>query len=175
MSNSTTKDILGKINQIDSLSVDSGFNGISASDIISLTSTTIPPLSIDSNTINWGVPPTSISGGSFTYGSPNTVWTSTGTGTGYNWPGPGNVSVEQSGSLVLKGQNADININGKSLKSWMEKVEERLNILTPNTELEAEWDELKELGEQYRKLEQHCKEKAETWKKLKAMPPPQVD
>lgn len=175
MSNSTTKDILGKINQIDSLSVDSGFNGISASDIYSLTSTQIPPLSIDSNTINWGVPPTSITTGSFTYGTPNTVWTSTGTGNGYNWSGTGNVSVEQSGTISLKGKNADVDINGKSLKNWMEKVEQRLNILTPNTELEAEWDELKELGQRYKELEQRCIEKAETWKKLKAMPPPQVD
>ena len=54
----------------------------------------------------------------------------------------------------------------------MEQVEERLNILTPNPELEKEWDDLRKLGERYRKLEKKCKEKAEVWKKLKSMPPP---
>jgi flagellar motility protein MotE (MotC chaperone) len=61
------------------------------------------------------------------------------------------------------------------MSDWMARVEERLNILTPNPELEKEWDDLRKLGERYRKLEKKCKEKAETWNKLKAMPPPAVD
>ena len=83
-------------------------------------------------------------------------------------------TVGQKGQLSLHGEEADIHINGKSMKAWMEKVEERLNILTPNTELEKDWDDLRRLGERYRKLEKKCKEKAETWNKLKAMPPPTV-
>ncbi len=162
------QDLIDNINEIklEPVSISSGLNGTSIGDIYSLNTTTLPALSIDNNSINWGVSPTSTTGTSFTYGGPNTVWTSTGTG---------GANIGQSGKMSLQGANADIEINGKSLKSWMEKVEERLNILTPNTELEAEWDELKELGERYRALEQRCKEKAETWKKLKAMPPPQVD
>jgi flagellar motility protein MotE (MotC chaperone) len=74
--------------------------------------------------------------------------------------------------MELHGDGADIDINGKSMTAWMEKVEERLNILTPNPELEKEWDELRKLGERYRKLEKKCKEKAEMWNKLKSMPPP---
>lgn len=76
------------------------------------------------------------------------------------------------GTLQINGQSADIEINGKSLKSWMEKVEERLNILTVNLELEKEWDELRELGQRYKQLEKKCKEKAEVWNKLKSIPPP---
>jgi flagellar motility protein MotE (MotC chaperone) len=76
--------------------------------------------------------------------------------------------------MSLRGDNADLDINGKSLNGWMEKVEERLNILIPNPELEKEWDDLRRLGERYRKLEKKCKEKAEVWKKLKAMPKPEV-
>ena len=82
--------------------------------------------------------------------------------------------VNQSGSIDIQGQNADIKINGKSMKTWMEQVEERLNILTPNPKLEADWDELQELGERYRALEQKCKEKADMWKKLKSMPKPEI-
>jgi predicted RNase H-like nuclease (RuvC/YqgF family) len=76
--------------------------------------------------------------------------------------------------MSLRGENADLDINGKSLKDWMERVEERLNILTPNPELEKEWDELRRLGERYRKLEKKCQEKAEVWNKLKSMPKPVV-
>lgn len=107
-------------------------------------------------------------------GLPNTVWTSTGTGT--TWTLPSNpVTINQGSKISLQGDEADINVNGKSMRAWMEQVEQRLNMLTPNPELEKEWDELRRLGERYRKLEKKCKEKAEVWKKLKSMPPPQVD
>jgi hypothetical protein len=49
-----------------------------------------------------------------------------------------------------------------------------LNILTPNPEMEAEWDQLRKLGERYRKLEKKCREKSDMWNKLKAMPRPDV-
>ena len=81
--------------------------------------------------------------------------------------------VNQSGSIDIQGQNADIKINGKSMKTWMEAVEERLNILTPNPELEKDWDELQELGERYRALEKKCKEKAQMWAALKKVQPKQ--
>lgn len=78
------------------------------------------------------------------------------------------MTVKPSGTLTLKGENADIDINGKSMKEWMEKVEERLNLLSVNPELEDEWEDLKQLGEQYRALEKHIQEKMKTWSKLKA-------
>lgn len=102
------------------------------------------------------------------------TWTTTGTGTGWNHSAVG-ATLSPKASLSLQGDDADIEINGKSMKGWMEKVEERLNILTPNPELEKDWDELRKLGEKYRKLEKKCKEKAEVWKKLKSMPPPSMD
>lgn len=89
--------------------------------------------------------------------------------------GNGNVSIantqfEQSGKMVMKGKNADIEINGKSMTAWMEKVEQRLNILSPNPELEKDWDNLRRLGERYRKLEKKCQEKAQMWEALKKLP-----
>ena len=106
-------------------------------------------------------------GTGYTYASPNTVpWISTGTGIG-------TLSVEQSGSIEIQGENADIKMNGKSMKAWMEKVEERLNILTPNPELEKEWDDLRRLGQRYRALEKKCKEKAKMWEALKKVQPKQ--
>jgi len=106
----------------------------------------------------------------------NAIWT-TGTG-GYTISNPytnNPMKVDNSGQLSLQGEKADIDINGKSLKTWMERVEERLNLLTPNTKLEEEWEELRALGEQYRQLEQHIKDKQATWDRLKAMPPPVVE
>jgi hypothetical protein len=49
----------------------------------------------------------------------------------------------------------------------LEGIEQRLGLLTPNTELEAEWDELLELGQAYRKLEAELLEKKKMWETLK--------
>ena len=138
----------------------------------------IPPGSVgyEANSIpNVTISTSAISGG-YTIGNGGTghVWTTGTTGAGtYRINDPA-VMIGASGRMDLKGDAADVNINGKSLKCWMEKVEERLNILTPNPELEKEWDELRRLGERYRKLEKKCKEKAEVWNKLKSMPKPEI-
>jgi len=101
-----------------------------------------------------------------------TVWTTTTNNTGgYTFA---NQNIQPNNTVHIKGENADLLINDKSLKTWMEKVEERLNILTPNPEMEAEWDQLRKLGERYRKLEKKCKEKSDMWNKLKAMPKPEI-
>jgi len=100
------------------------------------------------------------------------VWTTTTSNTGgYTFA---NQNIQPNNTIQIKGENADLLINEKSLKTWMEKVEERLNILTPNPELEKEWDELRRLGERYRKLEKKCREKAAMWKRLKSMPAPDL-
>jgi len=73
-----------------------------------------------------------------------------------------------STKINLDGADADIVINGHSLTDALQALEERLNILVPNTQLEKEWAELKRLGDQYRKLESDLKEKAAMWAALKA-------
>ena len=108
----------------------------------------------------------------------NTVWTTNTTAAGSFTIGPNYSAVgtqlDQNGRMSLRGENADLDINGKSMLQWMQKVEERLNILTPNSDLEKDWDDLRKLGERYRKLEKKCKQKAEMWTKLKSMPAPKV-
>ena len=119
--------------------------------------------------------------------SPNSVWTSTGTtgtgpsgmwtnttGTGYTIGHPHLPQISQAGKVHIQGENADLVIGDKSMRDWMEKVEERLNILTPNPEMEKEWNDLRKLGERYRKLEKKCREKSAMWNRLKAMPKPDV-
>ena len=106
-------------------------------------------------------------GYTYTTGTTSSPWIATGTNIN-----PA-MTVSQGGSIDIQGQNADIKINGKSMKTWMEAVEERLNILTPNPELEEEWDDLRNLGERYRALEEKCKEKARMWAALKKVQPRQ--
>ncbi len=108
----------------------------------------------------------SISGANVGYS--NTMWTTGLSGTSA-------ADLNQSGMLSLQGTNADISINGKSLLKTLEALEDRLNMLVPNPELEKEWDDLKKLGNRYRKLEAKCKEKAEMWNKLKSMPKPNIN
>jgi len=101
------------------------------------------------------------------------LWTTTttnGTG-GFTWA---NLSEPPSGKISLQGPNADIEVNGESLITMLRRIEERLNLLTPNQELEAEWDQLRELGNQYRALENKLTEQGKMWDALKKMPPPDI-
>ena len=81
------------------------------------------------------------------------------------------LSVGTSGTLQLDGDNADIVVNGVSLMDKINAIGERLNMLDINPELEAEWDQLRELGDCYRQLEQELKTKSEMWKTLKTKTP----
>ena len=155
----TLDELIAQLNTIDlsDATMQSGSDWL-ASDTITLSS---PSYSYD--TSYGAVPPSiSITGVAQSAGH-NAIWT-----TGGYTIGQGN--TQPSNNIHIKGADADLVIGDKSLRSWMEKVEERLNILTPNPELEKEWDDLKKLGDRYRKLEKKCKEKAEVWNKLKSMP-----
>lgn len=157
-----------------------GFSDYNYGAVPSLTAIDLSTITASNITIG------SISGTGYTIGSgsglghANAVWTTTGTTTNWNQSAVGGVyhnpamEVNQGGKLALKGENADVDINGKSLVKWMQGMEERMNWMQPNVELEKEWDDLKKLGDRYRKLEQKCREKADVWKKLKSMPKPEI-
>jgi hypothetical protein len=100
-------------------------------------------------------------------GSNTSPW-ATGAGS-YTFP-----NTTASSKITLNGDNADIEVNGKSLLDTLAALEERLNILVPNPEMEKEWDQLKKLGDRYRKLEKKLKEQSDMWNKLKSMPPPEI-
>jgi hypothetical protein len=92
-------------------------------------------------------------------------------GGGYGGAGVGSwssqIASNPDGVLQLNGKNADIKINDISLNETLKTIQERLNILVPNSKFENEWDELKKLGEQYRKLEAELEEKSRMWTALK--------
>lgn len=106
----------------------------------------------------------------YTNSSWNGTW-STGSGN-YSITGAGStmslpVHINNSGRIECTGENADLILNGKSVKTALEAIEERLAILHPNPELEKEWAELKELGDRYRTLETEIKAKMKVWDTLK--------
>jgi len=92
---------------------------------------------------------------------PNIAWGASITANAIDWN-----PVQPSTTIKLDGPDADIKINGESLMATLRGIQDRLNILRPNHELEAEWDQLRVLGEQYRKLEQELEEKSQVWAAL---------
>jgi hypothetical protein len=77
-------------------------------------------------------------------------------------PVSGRIHVQ--GDAVFEGK---ITWQGRDMREWFEAVESRLNILRPNLKMEADWDELKELGDQYRALEKKLKEQQQVFDILK--------
>jgi hypothetical protein len=109
--------------------------------------------SIDWSNTKWSSPYTIAS-----TGSSSNIWATT------NMSSP----LSVNGSIEVTGDDADISFNGVKLGDRLTAIEQQLNILRPNTEVEAEWDELRQLGERYRQLEQEIKEKMEVWRLLQA-------
>jgi len=155
-----------------------GYQNMYGGDIPALTATTISPITITSG--GTGAAGSMLGG---VTGSQGYVYTTNTTGMplgnitlGNTGPWINNgMAVNQGGTMELHGDKADVKINGKSMVAWMQAMEERLNWMQPNTELEKEWDDLRKLGNRYRRLEAKCREKAEMWKKLKSMPKPNIN
>ena len=103
--------------------------------------------------------------------TPTPVLTITiGDSTSWNWGSDtitlGDLQPQGSGKIKLDGHDADIEINGESLLTMIRGIQDRLNILTPDRELEQEWQELKELREQYEAKLAECREKSCAWRAL---------
>ena len=130
-------------------------------------------ITLGSNTIaNGGVSLTSpyTFTGAIGSGFTNATYTTSGAGTSTPW-----FTQNPSTRISLSGEDADVEVNGWSLVAAVKRIEQRLGLFQPNHELEAEWSYLRELGEQYKKLEQHIQDKQATWDRIKAMPAPDVD
>ena len=97
----------------------------------------------------------------------------TSTGTNGTWTNPtvtmsdNAAKLDQSGTLELKGKNADLKINGVSLSETLEVIQEMLGIMRMDPALEQEFDELKRVGQQYRDLRGKFQEQKAVWDTLK--------
>ena len=73
-----------------------------------------------------------------------------GAGSGYTW---GTATSKTSGTIKLEGSDADIFVQGKSMKAWMDAVEKRLLILEPKPELLKKYKALEQAYDHYKTLE----------------------
>ena len=123
------------------------------------TSVDLDNIDLSSAGVNWNDLLTTTTGtGGYTFNNITTSatpWITTTDGTS---------TLSVSGDADVGG---DIRVRGRSLAEFMDSVEQRLNMLRPNPALEAEWDQLRELGEQYRALEQQLMEKSKMGNTLK--------
>ena len=90
----------------------------------------------------------SITGAGSGYPS-NSVLVSNGTGT--NWAT--NAKTVARGRLHLEGEDADLVMNGVSLKDMLNGITDRLSILQPKPELLEKYENLREAYEHYKTLE----------------------
>ena len=76
-----------------------------------------------------------------------------------------NVNIGTNG-VEIKGEG-DLKIGDRSMKEFMDRVEDQLAILRPAPELEENWDQLRDLRRQYETLKQDILEKEKIMKILK--------
>jgi len=96
----------------------------------------------------------------------------TTTGTGANWTVATNttatpMTVNQGGKISLVGKDADIDINGISLKETLQSIQTMLGVMRMDPALEKEFDELKAAGQHYQKLRERFQEQKAVWDTLK--------
>ena len=90
----------------------------------------------------------SITGGGSGY--PNSVLTATGTGA-TTWSNTAKTTAR--GKLHLEGDDADIVMNGVSLKDLLNGITDRLSILQPKPDMLEKYDNLRQAYEHYKTLE----------------------
>jgi hypothetical protein len=125
----------------------------------------VDTITLDTSTMYSGntitLPSTTISNGGYTIGSTGSsgqFYTSTGTGHN-NWNNVTTSStVNITGAGIDMAAGTDITVGGKSLKEFMNKMEERLAILVPNPAKLEQFEALKKAYEHYKLMESLCQE-----------------
>jgi hypothetical protein len=138
-----------------------GANGISIDDIMTIDVSDPINSTIDIGTVTIPNYSTTISGGSVwstAYSNYSNYTIATGASDGI-------VNISSDG-INMK-EDTDIKIGERSLKDFMNQVEEQLAILRPAPELEAKWNQLKALRNQYEALKADILEKEKIMKILK--------
>ena len=116
-----------------------------------------PNTMYSSNTITLPSATTTINNGGYIIGSTGTSgqFYTTGAG-GNNWNNPPTVNITGTGIDMAAG--TDITVGGKSLKEFMNKMEERLAILIPDPKKLEQFAALKKAYEHYKLMESLCQE-----------------
>ena len=124
----------------------------------------VDTITIDTSTMNsmYGtgtitLPTTTITNGGYTIGAAGSSgqFYTTGAG-GHNWNNPPTVNITGTGIDMAAG--TDISIDGKSLKTFINKMEERLAILVPDPAKLEQFAALKKAYDHYKLMEKLCQE-----------------
>lgn len=118
--------------------------------------------------------PTNVTYGNLTVGVPTGAsgytYTSAGTSaTDLIWSTNNPVTITQKATVELTGEDADVVINGESLRDSIREIKEALRIpskLNRDPKLEKDWEELQAAGEHYQKLLKEYREKQKVWDAL---------
>jgi hypothetical protein len=97
---------------------------------------------------------------------PGSGYVYTTNNTSGSWVAP-TMQVNQGGKISLQGKDADLDINGVSLKETLESIQEMLGVMKMDPALEREFEELRAAGERYRQLRERFKEQKAVWDTLK--------
>ena len=109
---------------------------------------TIGNISLPQNTVSVTVP----NGGYTLSGSSGASWTNA---TSIS-PFPTSAKITANGKMELHGDDADLVINGQSLKETMQTIQDRLAILVPDPQKLEQFEALKQAYEHYKTLEALC-------------------
>ncbi len=117
-------------------------------------------ITIDSSTMNSMYTSGSITLPTTTIGNLNGgYYISSGTGGNYTWSNtPTSPSVNITSDGIDMAAGTDIKVDGKSLKEFMNKMEERLAILVPDPAKLEQFAALKKAYEHYKLMESLCQE-----------------
>jgi hypothetical protein len=118
----------------------------------------IDTITLDSSTMYSGNTIT-LPSSSYTIGSAGSTLYSTGAGS-YNWNNVTTTSpsVNITSDGIDMADGTDITVAGKSLKQFMDKMEERLAILVPDPAKLEKFEALKKAYEHYKLMEKLCQE-----------------
>jgi len=98
--------------------------------------------------------------------SNSATWTSTAGGYTIN-PTTHSTKIHINENGISMAEGTDLMMGATSLKDTLAGIESRLAMLKPSPEIEAEWEELKRLGDEYRALEKEIQDKMKSWDILK--------
>ena len=164
MSKQDLDDLCVDIMAQDSCSLDLGYGAVPPDygnisysggiDTITIDSSTM----YSSNTIT--LPSTTIANGGYTIGSAGGNGSASifGSASSYNWNTTTTPSVNISSDGIDMAAGTDIKVDGKSLKEFMNKMEERLAILVPDPKKLEQFAALKKAYEHYKLMESLCQE-----------------
>jgi len=137
-------DLSGYGTALETLSVSSGADTITITDLSD--TSTISTISIPTGISTYNYQGLTVGGAAPTWG--NTTYSLN------NSVNYGNVNI--TGNGIDLGSGTDLKVDGKSLKEFMSKMEQRLSILVPDPDKLEKFEALKKAYEHYKTMERLC-------------------